>query len=245
MDYNFEGRKILVTGSGRGVGRALASSLARAGAKVYALDCVKETLDDLVKEIPSITAIHQDLKNWEQTREKVSQLADLEGLVNCAGVLEMVPALDTTKELTDSMLDVHLKAPINLMQIVGKQMILNGRGGSIVNMSGVSGTTAIHNLMAYCASKAALIMATKVFALELGPQKVRVNAVAPSAVNTKFHEGLPDELLSAYVAQIPMGRMIEVDEVVQPVMFLLSDQSKMITGTTILVDGGHTCFLPV
>ena len=70
MDYNFEGRKILVTGSGRGVGRALASSLARTGAKVYALDCVKETLDELVKEIPSITAIHQDLKDWEQTREK-------------------------------------------------------------------------------------------------------------------------------------------------------------------------------
>ena len=119
MDCNFEGRNILVTGAGQGIGRGISARLARAGAKVYALDCNKETLDDLVKEIPTILAIHQNLKDWEQTKETVSKLADLDGLVNCAGIVIFGAAVDTTKEEIDAILDVNLKAAINLMQVVG------------------------------------------------------------------------------------------------------------------------------
>ena len=246
MEYNFEGRNILVTGSGQGIGRGIATSLAKAGAKVYALDCNKETLNDLVKEIPSIEAIHQDLECWEQTKETVSQLADLDGLVNCAGILVTGSAVDTTKEEIDAILDVNLKAAINLMQVVGKKMVLTDKGGSIVNLSSAAGIVARSSFMAYGVAKAGLDMATKVFALELGPSKVRVNSVAPAAVKTKLIQAiLTDEEIKQREAVIPIGQLLDVDDVAQCVLFLLSDQSKMITGTTLVVDGGHSCYLPV
>ena len=247
MDYNFEGRNILVTGSGQGIGREIATSLAKAGAKVYALDCNKETLDDLVKEIPSIVAIHQDLKDWEQTKETVSQMADLDGLVNCAGIIfSGAAAIDATKEEIDAILDVNLKAAINLMQIIGKKMVLNNKGGSIVNISSVSGIVATRNFMTYCVAKAGLDMATKVFALELGPYKIRVNSVAPTSVNTKLlKEVVTAENIKHMETVIPIGQLLDVDDVAQCVLFLLSGRSKMVTGTTLVVDGGHTCYLPV
>ena len=245
MDRSFEGRNVLVTGSGRGTCQGIATSLVAAGAKVYALESDKKTLDDLVEKIPTITAIHQDLRDWEQVKETVSKLKDLNGLVNCAGVLTLVAAVDTTKEQLDSIVDVNLKAAINLMQVVGKTMVLNDSGGSIVNISGVAGTAAAINSMAYCVAIAGLHMATKVFALELGPHKVRVNSVAPSIVNTRMLEVLSDELNKGYSSALPMGRMLEVNDVVHSVLFLLSSQSNMITGTTVMVDGCHTCYLPV
>ena len=106
-------------------------------------------MDDLVEKIPTIAAIHQDLRDWEQVQETVSKLKDLNGLVNCAGVLTLVAAVDTTKEQLDSILDVNLKAAINMMQIVRKTMVLNDSGGSIVNISGVARTAAAINSMAY------------------------------------------------------------------------------------------------
>ena len=213
---------------------------------MYALDRDQDSLDALVKEIPTMIAIQQDLKNWEQTKETVSRIMDLDGLVNCAAEVAIGAAVDVTNEQLDLILDVNLKAAINLMQVVGKKMVLKGRGGSIVNISSTAGTTvASKNMMAYSVAKAGLNMATKVFALELGPHKVRVNSVAPAIVNTKMAEVLSDEKIKRIVSALPMGRMLEVEDVVQCVLFLLSGQSKMITGTTVMVDGGHTCYLPV
>ena len=146
----FEGRNVLVTGPGRGIGLGIALGLATAGAKVYALDCVKEMLEDLAKQLPSITTIKQDLRNWEQTKEMVSQIDKLDGLVNCAGVLTRGAANDLPKEQLDISLDVNLKAAINLMQVVGKKLLLNESGGSIVNMSSVLGTLAGANVLSYC-----------------------------------------------------------------------------------------------
>ena len=246
MESTFEGKNILVTGAGRGIGQGIASSLAAAGAKVYALDSDKGNLDDLVKEIPTITAIHQDLEDWEKTCEVVSNIDNLDGLVNCAAQIRKGAAIDETKENIDIVLDVNLKAAINLMQVVGKKMIAAGKGGSIVNISSVSGARATNNLLAYCVAKAGVEMATKVFALELGPNKIRVNALAPTATRTEGYEMFLDETAQAKViSMIPMGRVNEIDDVVQCVVFLLSDNSKMITGTTITVDGGTTCYLPV
>ena len=141
---------------------------------------------------------------------------------------------------------MNLKAAINLMQIVGKKMVLNGKGGSIVNITSVLGTLAMKEMMAYCVTKAGLNVATKVFALELGPNKIRVNSVAPTSVKTKMFEmNMGEALINRYNSMIPIGCIKEVEDVVQCVQFHLSDQSKMITGTTITVDGGHTCYLPV
>ena len=246
MAYNFESRKILVSGSGKGIGRAIVCSLASAGAKVYALDYDKEPLDDLVKEVPSVTAIHQDIRNWDDTRAAVSAIEDLDGLVNCAAIGTIGPAIDIPKEKIDLIFDVNLKAAINITQVVAKKMIAHGRGGSIVNISSVGGTAATKNFLPYDVSKAGLNMATKVFALELGPHKIRVNSVSPTMVNTEaMNKAVTTEFLTNYVKNIPIGRMAEIDDVVQAVLFLLSDNSKMVSGTTMMVDGGHTCYLPV
>ena len=215
-------------------------------AKVYALDCDKDALDDLVKEIPTITALHQDLRNWAGTRETVAGTEDLDGLVNCAATTALEPAVDVSKDQIDLVLDVNLKAAINLMQVVGKKMMQHGRGGSIVNISSVVGSAAVANNLPYCISKAGLNMATKVFALELGPHRIRVNSVSPTMVNTDaMKKAFSTDFIDSCLESIPMGRMDEIDDVMQSVLFLLSDNSKMVSGVTLMVDGGHSCYLPV
>ena len=120
------------------MGRAIATSLANQGAKVFALDCVKENLDDLLKEMPDIVTVLQDLENWDETTRTVDTLGDIDGLVNCAAVLfKPTPAVDVPRENLKKCQDVNLNAPINLMQVVGKKMVAAGKGGSIVNISSV------------------------------------------------------------------------------------------------------------
>ena len=171
MAYNFQGKKYTVTGAGGDIGRAIAENLAGKGAKVFALDCIKEKLDDLVGQTPDIISVHQDLSNWHETAEKVETLGDFDGLVNCAGILGMQIAIEVSKGSLDKYYAVNLNAPINLMQVVGKKMIASGKGGSIVNMSSVGSKGAFKGMLAYNVSKAGLDMATKIFALELGPHK--------------------------------------------------------------------------
>ena len=122
MASKFDGKKYLVTGAGRGLERTIAENLANHKAKVFALDCVKQTLEDLGKKISDIVLVHQDLRNWDETAEKVSQLGDFDGLVNCAGILEpLIDAVDVPKETLDRHYGVILNAPIILMQVVGKK----------------------------------------------------------------------------------------------------------------------------
>ena len=116
MASYFQGKKYLVTGAGRGVGRAIAENLANRGAKVFALDCIKENLDELVKKIPNIVLVHQDLRNWNETTETVDKLGDFDGLVNCAGIFgASKDSVDVPKESLDKHYDINLNDPINLM----------------------------------------------------------------------------------------------------------------------------------
>ena len=245
MEYNFQGKKYVVTGAGGGIGRAIAENLASRGAKVFALDCVKENLDDLVQTMPDIVSVHQDLSKWDETAEIVEKLGDLDGLVNCAGILVPQMAVDVTKELIDKHYAINLNAPINLMQVVGKKMIASGNGGSIVNISSCSSKGASKGTLAYSVSKAGLDMATKMFALELGLHKIRVNSVNPFLIPTGMTKPLcTEEIFQGAVGKTPLGQQLELQNVVDLVMFLLSDQSVMITGTNTLIDGGYTCQLP-
>ena len=141
--------------------------------------------------------------------------------------------------------DVNLKAVINIMQVVAKKMVAGGKGGSIVNISSNISDRALKGALAYTVSKAGVDMATKVYALEMGPYKIRVNTVNPTLINTEMAQSYGQDFLDHEIAQIPAGRMCEIDDVVDTVLFLLSDQSKMISGTSIKVDGAHSCYLPV
>lgn len=247
MAYNFNGKKILVTGAGRNIGRGIATNLAKLGCKVYALDAIKENLEDLVKEIPDISMIHHDLQDWDETVRVVEKLENLDGLVNCAGtIFAAQKAIDTPKENLEKCINVNLMAAINLMQVVGKKMASAGKGGSIVNISSQVSMYAYEGLLPYCISKAGVDMATKMFALELGPHKIRVNSVNPGMVETELlKKAVSAEEIQLSVSFTPLGRNNDIQDVVDLVLFLLSDKSLMMNGTNNLINGGMTCFVPM
>ena len=209
MAYNFEGKHIIVTGAGRNVGRGIAKRLAEIGARVYALDYIKENLDSLVKVVPNIQLLLQDLENLEETKDTVMKLDNLDGLVNCAGVIfppEVV--VDVPKETFVKSLNVNLLAHINLMQEVGKKMMSSGKGGSIVNISSQFSQLAFPGILPYAVAKAGLNMATRMFALELGPHKIRVNAICPGMVDTHMARAVvTDEFIKRGASKIPIGRL--------------------------------------
>ena len=140
---------------------------------------------------------------------------------------------------------INLTAPINLMQIVGKKMVESGKGGAIVNISSHCSAHAQNGFLSYCVSKAGLDMATKMFALELGPHKIRVNTVNPgSTVTALMRAVLTEEQTTNMRNKTPLKRLNEVQDVVDLVLFLLSDNSKMITGAHHVINGGVTWQLP-
>ena len=167
--------------------------------------------------------------------------------MNCAGVLfPPEKAVDVSLEHLTKSINVNLLAAINLMQVVGKKMMDAGKGGSIVNISSSVGINALSGLLPYCTTKAGLDMATKIFALELGPYKIRVNSVNPGPVMTEMllrAVGSVDKL-EDLKTKSPVGRLNEISDVADFVSFLLSDHSSMINGTTNLIDGGLNCQQP-
>ena len=247
MAYDFKGKKILVTGAGRNIGRGIAASLAKQGAKVFALDCIQDNLDSLVKEFPDIQPICKDLEKLDEVKNDINQLGSFDGLVNCAGVLfPPEKAVDVSLQHLTKSINVNLLAAVNLMQVVGKKMMEAGKGGSIVNISSSVSINAFSGLLPYCTTKAGLDMATKIFALELGPYKIRVNSINPGPVMTEMllrAIGSVDKL-EDLKTKSPVGRLNEISDVADFVSFLLSDHSSMINGTTNLIDGGLNCQQP-
>ena len=201
---------------------------------------------DLVKEHVGIIPLLQDLQNWDETAEIIDKLEDIDGLVNCAAIFgESISPLEVSKKNLDKFLDINLNAPINLMQVIGKKMIANGRGDSIVNISSCSSKGASKASMPYKISKSGLDMATRVFALELGPYNIRVNSVNPGLMPTDMTRPVtPDDRFKRVETLTPLGRLVEIQNIVDIVLFLLSDQSRMITGTHNFIVGGYTCQLP-
>ncbi|XP_046389464.1 L-xylulose reductase [Ischnura elegans] len=240
METNFTGKRALVTGAGQGIGRETAKKLAECGAKVVALSRTREHLDSLAAENPSIDVICVDLADWEETRKCVMSLGDVDLLVNNAAVALLEPFLSIEPKNIDRSFDVNVKAVINVSQIIAKGMISRKTGGSIVNISSQASQAALQDHSVYCATKGALDMLSKVMALELGPHKIRVNCVNPTVVMTamgKIGWSNPEKA-NPMLKKIPLGRFAEVHEVVDAILFLLSDKADMITGITLPVDGG-------
>lgn len=181
-----------------------------------------------------------DLRDWEATERALSRVGPVDLLVNNAAVALLQPFLEVTKEACDMSFDVNLRAVIQVSQIVARGMIARGVPGAIVNISSQSSQRALANHSVYCSTKGALDMLTKVMALELGPHKIRVNAVNPTVVMTPMGKSNWSDPHKARVVldRIPLGRFAEVENVVDAILFLLSDRSGMTTGSTLPVDGG-------
>ncbi|XP_011877476.1 PREDICTED: L-xylulose reductase isoform X2 [Vollenhovia emeryi] len=208
MDINFEGKRILVTGTGQGIGRELALRLSKYKGQVFALSKTKKHLDTLVATDPKIRPICVDLSDWDATRKAVQSVLPIDLLVNNAAYACLSPFLDVTREAFDMTYEVNVKAVLNVSQVVARSMIERKSGGSIVNISSQAGQAALKDHTSYCMSKAALDMLSKSMALELGPHNIRVNSVGPTVVMTEMGKVWWDnqERASDMISKIPLGR---------------------------------------
>lgn len=242
MDKYFKGKRILVTGGCQGIGRGIALELWRQGSNVVVISNQPDNLEILKKEYPSIETACVDLADWDKTREVVDSLGVFEGLVNNAGVAITAPFLECSPESFDRSMAVNVKSILNISQIVAKKMVDNNIKGSIVNISSQASKSALKDHTAYCASKSAVDSLTRVMALELGSHGIRINTVNPTVVLTDLGRKVwltDPSNAQAMLSKIPLGRFGEVHEVVNTVLFLLSDAASMITGVHLPVDGGY------
>ncbi|XP_063380734.1 D-erythrulose reductase-like [Cydia fagiglandana] len=240
MELTFKGKRILVTGAGQGIGKGIAIELWRAGANIVAVSRTRAHLEKLQGEYPSIDIVELDVADWEKTRTVIDSLGPFDALVNNAAIAICEPFLECSPKDFDKTFDVNVKAALNVSQIVAKKMIENNIQGSIVNISSQASKAALKDHTIYSASKAALDALTRAMALELGPKGIRVNAVNPTVIMTDMAKvGWSDPAKAAEMkSKIPLGRFGEVGEVVNAVVFLLSDRSSMINGVELPIDGG-------
>jgi len=240
MEINFKGKRILVTGASQGIGRDLVKKLAACEANVIAVARNKELLESLKNEVPSIEVFSADLSDWKKTEELLTQIGDVDLCVNNAGLAILGPLTELTEEDFDRVFAINIKSTINVTKYVVKNLLKRKIGGSIVNVSSQASVAGLNNHSVYCASKGAVDAFTRAVALEYGPHGIRVNNVNPTVILTDMGRlGWSDpKVAGPMLERIPLRRFGEVDEVVNSIIFLLSDMSSMTTGSNIYVDGG-------
>jgi len=242
--FDFNGRRIVVTGAGRGIGWDIVKTLVASNAKVVAVSRTKANLDKLKQEFPDVETVCVDFSDSKATKAAAESIqGPIDGLVNNAGVAIMTPVLDKDLDIgaCDKQFSVNVTAPMIFAQVVARNIInRKAKGGAIVNISSLASLVALKDHMAYAASKAALDMATKVLALELGPHGIRVNSVNPTVVTTEMAMvGWSDPVKAeAMKSRIPLHKFCEPSDVSNLVLYLLSDQSDMVNGAIIPLDGG-------
>ncbi|MDV6264592.1 SDR family NAD(P)-dependent oxidoreductase [Rhodococcoides yunnanense] len=240
--FSMDGRHVLVTGANRGLGQAIASALSELGAVVYGTSRTERGAHQIEAETgrPGFVL---DIENEDSIDNLMSSLPEaVDVLVNNAGVNYPAPAVDVTEQQWDAVMSTNLKGTFFLTQAVARRWIGRGNPGVIVNIGSQAGTVGIEERAAYCASKGGLDQLTKVLAIEWAQHGIRVNTVAPTFVRTELTEstlsrpGWGQTLLS----RIPVGRFGEPEDIVGAVAFLAGGAARMITGHTLLVDGGYT-----
>lgn len=240
------GKNALVTGGGRGIGRAIAIELAKNGAKVIInYNGSEERARSVVAEIEELggeaAAYKCNVSDYSACEEMVKTiLADhskVDILVNNAGVTRDNLILRMSEAEYDAVLDTNLKGAFNMIRHLSKNF-LKCRGGKIINISSVSGVMGNAGQANYSASKAGLIGLTKSVARELSSRNICVNAVAPGFVATEMTEALGEDTLEKAKASIPLGRIGEAEDIANAVVFLASDKANYITGQVLCVDGG-------
>ena len=236
---DFTGKSIIVTGAGKGIGRALAEMIVERGAEVIAITRSAEDVAALKAKL-GCRAMQVDLADAEATRQAALAALPADFLVNCAGTTELQPFLDTTIEAFDHLYAVNTRAPMIMAQAYARAAIAAGRPGAIVNVSSVASFIGIPDHAAYCASKGGLDALTRVMAKELGPKGIRVNAVNPTVTLTPMAVKAWSDPAKAQgmLSRIPVGRFAQPSEICEVILFLLSDEAAMVNGLAMPVDGG-------
>ena len=234
---SLEGKTALVTGASKGIGRAIASELARAGASVVlGYRTGAEEAVQLAQELGG-RAVQADVSSAEDAKRLVEEAGDLDILVNNAGVTRDGLLARMSDDDWRTVLDTNLSSVFYTCRAVTRPM-MRKRAGSIVNISSVVGVHGNWGQTNYGASKAGIIGFTKSLARELGSRNVRANVVAPGYVKTQLTDVLPEDATKAMLANTPLGRLGDPEDVAGAVRFLCSDEASFITGEVLLVDGG-------
>ena len=234
---SLEGKTALVTGASKGIGRAVARSLAEAEATVVlGYRSGGEDAEALAAEIGG-RAVQADVSNAEEARRLVEEAGDVDILVNNAGVTRDGLIARMPDDDWRTVIETNLSSVFYTCRAVARPM-MKRRSGAIVNVSSIVGLHGNPGQTNYSASKAGIIGFTKALARELGPRGVRANVVAPGYVTTQLTNVLPEELQQAMLDNTPLGRLGEPEDVAGAVRFLCSDEAAFITGDVLLVDGG-------
>ena len=243
---NLKNKYALVTGAGKGLGRACAIALAEAGATVIALSRTSSDLDKLEKEIKKIKGkivkVHCDVMNYNDLKQKIEKIKIIDVLVNNAGTNIPEPFEKIKQQSMNYLVDLNLKAAFNVAQLVVKKMLKKKRPGSIINISSQLGHVGMSGRNVYNMTKFGIEGLTKGMGVELAKKNIRVNSVAPTFVATpmvkKFFKSKKFKKLA--LENIPMGKLASESDIATSVCFLASSASSMITGTSIIIDGGWT-----
>jgi 3-oxoacyl-[acyl-carrier protein] reductase len=243
--FNLKGKTALVTGAGKGIGKEIALTLGFQGADVVVTDIV-DTVYETAKEIEKLgvntLALKCDVSNTQEVANTQKQVIDkfgkLDILVNNAGIYPQKPFLELTDEDWAKVLNVNLNGIFYVTKAFLPGMV-ERKYGKIVNLSSISGPFVIFtNLVHYSSSKAAIAGFTKAVAVEMAPNHINVNAVAPGPIDVSGGQ-MPEAMTAQIVRAIPLGRMGKPDDIANLVVFLVSDEADFITGQTIVSDGGY------
>jgi NAD(P)-dependent dehydrogenase (short-subunit alcohol dehydrogenase family) len=249
--FRLDGQVALITGAGRGIGRALALGFAEAGADVALLARTAADVESAAEEIRGMGRqaypLIADVRSREELQLAIKMLIAEAGhidiLVNNAGMNIRSKAFDVTDEEWETIMQTNLKSAFLCSQLVGNHMREREKG-RIINIASVAGQVALRTGVVYGATKAAMIQMTKILSLEWGKHGILVNAIGPWYFKTPLTEKLlsdPD-YLGQIVARTPLGRVGELQELVGPAVFLASPAASYITGQTLFVDGGMTIY---
>ncbi|EFO32917.1 L-xylulose reductase [Roseibium sp. TrichSKD4] len=244
--FSLKGKKVLVAGASSGIGLACASALAEAGGDVVLAARRADKLSDAVSAMTAkgwtASALQLDIVDVEAVQAAVAEHGPFDVLVNSAGLARHSPAVETTLEDYDAVMAINVRGAYFLAQAVAKGLMEAGKPGSLITISSQMAHVGGIDRAVYCASKFAVEGFTKAMALEFGPKKIRINTICPTFIRTPLTEPTFEnpERVKWIEEKIKLGRTGVVEDIMGSVLYLASDASSLVTGTSLLVDGGWT-----